>query len=157
MKSILKLHVLICVVILFAALRSTAEADVRPGVRFGGYFDSGGAFIGGEILADTAWRHWYFNPNVEFVFADQAKLATFNFDVHYDLPVRSGVYVWVGGGPAILYRNPDNERLDSETDFAFNVLMGVGFNKGGSVTPYVQPKVILSDHSYFSLAFGIRF
>ena len=158
MNSIQRLNVLFCLAILFAILRSpAAEAEVHPGLRFGGYFDAEGAFIGGEVLADTPWRNWYFNPNVEFVFADHAKEATFNFDFHYDLPTRSSVYVWVGGGPAILYRDPENERLDSETDFAFNVLMGVGFNKGGSVIPYIQPKVILSDHSDFALAFGIRF
>lgn len=158
MKSISRISVLICVVVFFAALGSTAQAEIRPGVRLGGYFDAGGVDVGGEILANTAWRNWYFNPNVELVFADRAKLATFNFDFHYDLPMRSGIYMWVGGGPAIMYWNPDNDRLDSETDFALNVLMGIGFSSRSSrVIPYIQPKVILSDHSDFALDFGVRF
>ncbi|PWT90643.1 MAG: hypothetical protein C5B54_06780 [Acidobacteria bacterium] len=103
------------------------------------------------------WDHWFFNPNVEFAFGDRAKEATINFDFHYDLPTHTSLYFWVGGGPAIQFFNPDNPRLDTETDFAVNIFMGVGFNKGGSVIPYLQPKVILSSRSAFSIAFGIRF
>lgn len=143
-----------CLLLIFAASRS--EAEIMPGVRAGAYFDANSAFVGGEVLGNIT-HSWYFNPNLEYVFQDRVRFLTFNFDVHYDIPTREPVYVWVGGGLAILYRNPDNRFLDTETDPGVNILFGVGFNKGGAFVPYIQEKGILSDHSDFSLAFGVRF
>ncbi|MCI0413639.1 hypothetical protein L0222_12670 [bacterium] len=132
-----------------------AEAEIKPGIRVGAYFDPTDAFIGGEVLIDIT-RQWWFNPNVEYVFVDGATFLTFNFDVHYDLPTRD-VYVWIGGGPAILYLDPDARRFEDETDFGVNVFAGVGFRTGSRIVPYIQPKVFLSDDSEVSLAFGVRF
>ena len=152
--------ILILVVMMSFIVCNSASADIRPGVRIGGYFDAGAAFIGGELLMGITDR-WYFNPNLEYVFVDNGDLITFNFDIHYDLDTRSNLYFWVGGGPAILYFNRDrpfNEDGDSDTDFGVNLLFGVGFPIHNSrFIPYVQPKVIISDNSEFSLAFGLRF
>ncbi len=52
-----------------------AQAEIKPGVRTGGYFDSDAFFIGGEILTPIA-TDWYFNPNVEFAFGDEPTLST---------------------------------------------------------------------------------
>jgi hypothetical protein len=145
--------------ILFAGLillAVNAEAEIKPGVRVGGYFDPNDAFIGGEALIDVA-PQWYFNPNVEYVFADHAQFVTFNFDVHYDLHTNENIYFWIGAGPAILWFDPDAPRRESDTDFGFNVFAGVGFQTHSRIVPYIQPKVIISDHSQFSLAFGVRF
>jgi hypothetical protein len=136
-------------------LAAPAQAEVRPGVRVGGYFDSDAFFIGGEILTPVA-TNWYFNPNVEFAFADRADLVTFNFDFHYDFDTGSNIYVWIGGGPAIIHVNPDGS-AGSDTDFGANVFMGVGFQTRGRLVPYIQPKIILADDSEFALAFGLRF
>lgn len=145
--------------ILFAALFSfvffnEASAEIHPGVRLGGYFDSEAFFVGGEILAPIA-HQWFINPNVEFAFADNLNIITFNFDVHYDLPT-STVYTWVGGGPAVIVFDPEGNR-DGETDFGLNLLFGVGFRTNGRIIPYIQPKVIISDDTEFALAFGVRF
>jgi hypothetical protein len=113
-----------------------------------------------EVLTNLNDKHTlYFNPNVEYVFQDRADLWSFNGDIHYDLVTgNSPVYFWVGGGPAILHRNPDNPTLNSDTDFGVNVLTGVGFRlKGTSLVPYIQPKYTFSDNDRFSLAFGLRF
>jgi hypothetical protein len=129
---------------------------IRPGIRAGLYSDHGTSpFVGGEILAPIT-RSWYINPNFDFIFPDNATEFTFNFDFHYDFPTHSSIYVWAGGGPAILYFNPDGPSR-TDTDFGVNLLMGIGFLKGSSVTPYIQPKAVLSNHSQFSLAFGLRF
>lgn len=113
--------------------------------------------MGGEVLAGLPWRNWYFNPNIEYVFGNHANLATVNFDFHYDFPTRSSLYVWLGGGPCIVHFDPDSRNQNSQTDLGLNLLMGVGFNKGGTIIPYIQPKVLISDHSDFALAFGVRF
>jgi hypothetical protein len=141
-------------------LASNAQAEIKPGVRGASYFDPNKGAIGGELLMDiNREQTLFFNPNVEYVFLDRAGLWTFNFDVHYDLlSAREPVYVWVGGGPAILHRDPDLERLPSDTDFGVNVFAGVGFKlKGTSLIPYIQPKYTFSDNGRFSLAFGVRF
>lgn len=145
---------LIAVLMILAA--HTSEAEVSPGVRAGAYFDASSPFVGVEILARVA-NSWYINPNVEYIFQDRVNFFTFNFDFHYDFPTHEPVYLWAGAGLAILHRDPDNRNLESKTDPGVNLLMGVGFNKGGSVIPYIQGKAILSDNSDFSLAFGLRF
>jgi hypothetical protein len=138
-------------------LATNAQAEIRPGVRVGGYFDADAAFIGGELLTNIS-DSWFFNPNIEYVFVDNGDLVTFNFDVHYDLPSEGKMFFWIGGGPAILYFNPDPDFRDSETDFGINLFMGLGFKVGRErFIPYVQPKLILSDNSEFALAFGVRF
>jgi hypothetical protein len=139
---------------------SKAEAEIKPGVRAGSYFDPGNAAVGVDVLTSVNDKHTlYFNPNVEYVFLDRADLWSFNADIHYDLLTGdSPVYFWVGGGPALLYRNPDNPTLNSDTDFGVNVLTGIGFRvKGTSLVPYIQPKYTFSDNDRFSLAFGLRF
>lgn len=149
------ISVTLCVLFCFAA--EVADAEIRPGVRFGAYFDAESAFVGGEILGNIT-DSWYFNPNVEYVFVDNGNLMTFNFDVHYDLPTSSSLYFWLGGGPAIIYFNPDSNIRRSDTDLGINLFMGIGFPiRDSRFIPYVQPKIILSDNSEFSLAFGFRF
>ena len=151
-----KILSVLTVVFLLLILNCSGADDIRPGIRTGFYSNHGtSAFIGGEILAPLT-RHWYINPNFDFIFPDNATEFTFNFDVHYDFDTRSDIYVWAGGGPAILYFNPDGPR-GSDTDFGVNLLMGIGFLKGSHITPYIQPKAVLSSHSQFSLAFGLRF
>jgi hypothetical protein len=134
-----------------------AEADIKPGVRAGAYFDVESGFIGGEILAGFS-EQWFFNPNVEYVFVDRASLWTLNFDFHYDLITDTPFYFWLGAGPAVILFDPDAERFESDTDFAVNFFGGIGFPLPDSrIIPYVQPKLILSEDSEFSLAFGVRF
>lgn len=143
-------------VLLFAA---NSDAEVKFGVRAGAYFDASSAFIGGEVLTPVFGDQWFFNPNVEYVFVDNGNLWTFNFDFHYDLNTSSNLYMWLGAGPAIIYRHRDFPRVDrTNTDFGANLLFGVGFPlRHSNLIPYIQPKVILSDNSEFSLAFGLRF
>lgn len=137
-----------------------AQAEIKPGVRTAGYFDPTRAAIGAEILTNLDDDHRvYFNPNVEYVFLERSDLWTFNFDFHYDLlSFREPIYLWVGAGPAILLRDPDNDRLDSDTDFGVNVFTGLGFRvRGTSLVPYIQPKYTFADNDRFSIAFGLRF
>jgi hypothetical protein len=157
----IKAIVLIAFVSLVFALVPSAQAtDVDVGVRGGTYFDPDKGDIGAELLMNLdRERTWFFNPNFEYVFLRNANLWTFNFDVHRDLlPSDSPVYLWVGGGPAILLHDPDNPLLNNTTDFGVNVFTAIGFKiRGSSLVPYIQPKYTFSDNNRFSLAFGVRF
>lgn len=137
---------------------TAAQAEIDFGVRGGFYNEADAGFIGGELLMDVT-RSWYFNPNLEYVFVDNGDLYTLNLDAHYDFPTRSTFYVWAGGGPAIIFSERELRRggSEDETDLGLNLLGGVGFGRGQAIRPYVQGKVILSDETEASIAFGIRF
>jgi hypothetical protein len=138
---------------------ATAQSVWDFGIRGGVYTDDSDPFVGVELLTRMGATEWFFNPNVEVVFPDRGDLITLNADFHYDLPVDAPVYVWVGGGPAIIFRDSDRGPGDDddETDIGLNLLAGVGFLKGQAVRPYVQGKVVISDESEAVLAFGVRF
>jgi hypothetical protein len=138
-------------------LSADARADIHPGFRAGAYFDASAAFVGGEIELPFGYD-WSIVPNAEYVFIDNGSEATFNFDFQYTFHTHYPVNMWAGAGPAIIYFNPENPHLGSETDFGVNLFFGIGFPlRDARVMPYIQPKIILSDNSEFALAFGLRF
>ena len=151
----------LCALTALAGARPAA-ADIDFGIRGGAYLEEPDPFVGLELLADLGGTNWFFNPNVEFVFADERDRISLNFDFHYDFATanQSFAYVWAGGGPAIIFRDePDDPRGDDdddETDFGVNLLGGVGWRYEG-MTPYVQLKLVLSDDSEVVAAVGIRF
>lgn len=151
LRSIVLPFVIITVLVSIPA----AEAQTLVGARLGAYVDQEDLFIGGEVLAPLG-DHLFLNPNVEYVFVDRAKQATFNFDLHYDFARRGQATFWLGGGLGILYFDPDGP-LGSNTDLGANLLFGVGFLEGRDVVPYVQAKVIVADDSELALGFGVRF
>ncbi len=127
------------------------------GVRGGVYSFKNGPdkpFVGAELLVPAAGG-LYFNPNAEYVFVDNGRYWTFNFDAHWDLPTHGGPYLWIGGGLAVVYADPDG--ADSSTKAHANLLAGIGFRTRGHVVPYIQLKLITSDPTTFVAAGGIRF
>ncbi|HZI63388.1 MAG TPA: hypothetical protein VFE44_01340 [Thermoanaerobaculia bacterium] len=148
---------------LAAALLAPAVAtgaDVDFGIRAGEYTDIGEPFIGVEINYPIT-RDWWFNPNLEYVLVDDGDLMTINGDFHYDFHVDRPLYVWAGGGPALILSDQDDrpgrrDDDDDENDFGLNLLGGVGF-QAGPVVPYGQIKAIVSDENEFVIAFGVRF
>lgn len=142
---------LLLVLLAPAAAQAQVDLDLRTGV----YTDEADAFVGAGINTPVTGR-WFFNPNAELVFVDNGDLVTVNADFHRDFAERDWpVDFWLGGGPALVIRNPD--RGDDETDFGFNLLAGVGFLRGAAVRPYVQGKILLSDETEAVAAFGLRF
>jgi len=137
---------------------SAAQAAVDFGIRAGIYTDAEEAFVGGELLMPVA-RSVFFNPNIEYVFIQDGDLITFNADFHYDFWSDRALTVWAGAGAALINSDPPPQRRrddDDETDFGVNILAGVGAVRG-SVRPYLQGKVVLSDDSEFVIAVGVRF
>lgn len=143
------------VVSLLALAAAPAAAQVDFGVRAGGYLEDSDPFVGLELLTRMGSSQWYFNPNVEFVFADERDKISANFDFHYDFRTGQDYYLWAGLGPAVI--NTEGPRgHDDETDAGLNLLGGIGWRVEG-MTPYAQLKVVLSDDSELVAAVGIRF
>ena len=132
----------------------SADAQIKVGPRIGYYFDAEKLFLGGDLLTPIA-KSIYFNPNVEYVFADNATYMTFNADFHYDFPSQTPRFVWLGAGLAGLYLNPDGP-TEGDNDLGLNLLAGVGLGHG-TVIPYFQGKAILSNNTEFVIGFGVRF
>jgi hypothetical protein len=153
LKRVLAVFVLAGIVFAFSAESSTAQSPML-GFRTGAYADEREAFVGGEFLA-RLFPRLYFNPNVEYVLIDNGTFSTFNFDFHYDFPLRGRTFTWAGAGLGIQYFNPEGP-VGSSTDPAANFLFGLGYNAGGWV-PYIQAKVIAGDNSDFVFGGGIRF
>ena len=134
-----------------AARADGVDIDVRTGI----YTDGSDGFLGAGVLWDVGKTgSWYANPNLEYVFVDNGDFFTVNGDVHYDFKTDAPFAVWAGGGPAVLFSDPDHG--DSETDFGLNLLAGIGA-KQGNIRPYGQVKLIISDDSQLVFAFGLRF
>lgn len=138
---------------LFLLTPATARAD-DFGVRIGTY--DGELLAGFEILGQLGTTgRWFYNPNLEWVFVDNGELFSLNADFHYDLATNEPFDVWIGGGPALLVRDPD--RGEGDTEVALNLLAGIGFKTQGRMRPYIQGKVVTADDTEASLAFGLRF
>jgi hypothetical protein len=129
-----------------------ARADL-VGLRAGVYTDLNKPFVGFELISPIT-HDVYFNPNVEYVFIDNDKYFTFNGDFHYDFHTHNRAFVWVGGGLAVIYENPDGP-AGSSTDVGANFLFGIGIK--GDVIPYIQAKLIAKEHTEFVVGFGLRF
>lgn len=137
---------------------SASAAEMKFGLRAGEYTDAGEPFLGVD-LALPITGSWWFNPNFEYVFVDDGDLMTLNGDVHFDFDVDRPLYVWAGGGPALILRDSDRPRRrddEDETDFGLNLLAGVGF-QAGALLPYAQLKAVLSDENEVVVGFGVRF
>jgi hypothetical protein len=154
-----RLGFLAVTMLIMAAVTPSASAQVDADVRAGIYTDGSDGFIGGGVLWDIGQKgRWYANPNLEYVFVDNGDLFTLNGDVHYDLDVETPFYVWVGGGPALLFADSDNDNGDddSETDVGLNLIAGIGAREGG-VRPFAQIKLLVSDESQLVFGVGLRF
>ncbi len=141
--------------VLAAVVAGPAIAHTDGEIRGGYYTDVEDGFLGGGLLMPLA-DLWYFNPNLEWVFVDGYDYWTVNADVHRDLNPGAGAAIWLGAGPALVVTNTDAPHSDAETDLGVNLFAGLGA-KRGSVRPFTQFKVRLSDNSESSLAVGIRF
>lgn len=135
----------------FAPARAVTDADIRAGV----FSDEAGIGVGAGLLTDIGQsRQWYFNPNLEAARGDRRDQLAMNADFHYDFRSDSPVSAYLGGGPALLWRQWDGR--DGETEPGMNLLGGV-VRKRGEVRPFVQMKGVVADRSQVALVGGIRF
>jgi hypothetical protein len=137
-------------------MMASPSAGVDGDLRAALYTDEHAVGVGAGILACVANSHsWFFNPNVEAAFGDDANVVSLNGDVHYDFADTEDVTFWMGGGPALVMTHPDGDG-DSDTDAGLNLLTGLG-DKVGAIRPYAQLRGLISDQNELVLAGGIRF
>jgi hypothetical protein len=133
-----------------------AFAGVDGDLRAALYTDENAVGVGAGLLTGVADSHsWFFNPNVEAAFGDDANVVSLNGDIHYDFAETRDVTFWMGGGPALVMTHPDGPE-DSDTDAGLNLLTGVG-DKDGTLRPYAQLRGLIADESEVVLAGGVRF
>lgn len=133
-----------------------AQAGVDTDLRAGYYTDAEAFGVGAGLISPLgSGGRWFFNPNLEVAFGDNANLFSVNGDVHYDFTTIGGSSsMWLGAGPALLVSDPDGG--DSSTDLGLNVFTGITATHGGT-RPFAQLKGVLSDNSEVVLQGGIRF
>jgi hypothetical protein len=148
MKSAVRVLLLFAAFAAFATVPAQAEG-IDWGVRGGAYLDEPDPFLGVEALTRIT-SNWYFNPNVEFVFADD-EFATVNADVHYDFAMTREHTAWAGAGLAGIFG-----KAGDSSDFGANLIFGVG-RRWGNMLPYAQAKAIIADDNELVVGGGIRF
>lgn len=134
---------------------ATRAAGLDFGVRAGAYLEDEDPFVGLELLTRLGGSDWFFNPNVEFVFADERDRVSLNADFHYDFLEERRFYLWAGAGLGAIYSESGQGR-DSETDLGANLLGGIGWKLSG-MTPYAQLKIVLADDAEVVAGVGLRF
>lgn len=140
------------VLALSAAAFDQAQAQAHFGVRGGFYMDQDDGFVGAHLLSKIQ-RNWMFTPNFEYVLVDPGSYITINADLHYDLPSRSNTIFYLGGGLGIShfsYRDFDN------TDVGLNLLTGISFSRR-PIIPFIQAKVMITDHTQLIIGGGLTF
>jgi hypothetical protein len=137
---------------LFLLLPGLAAAD-DASLRAGAYLDAESAFVGGDLRLDLG-PHFRLAPNLEWIFPENTTYVAFGLDLHYDFRGQGRARAWLGAGLGLYYANPEGPG-DGDTDLGANFVGGVGLK--GSVTPYVQLKVVVKGDTEVVVAFGLRF
>src|SRR5262245_38631017 len=117
-----------------------AAADVDVDLRAGVYMDAEAFGVGAGLLSPLG-SNWFFNPNLEVAFGDDANLVSLNGDLHYDFTSTGSTSMWIGAGPALLMTDPDGG--SSDTNLGLNLLTGIGGTRG-SMRPFAQFKGVVS-------------
>lgn len=155
MKSKVMLTIVVFTIMNVMFISQDAISQNKFGIRLGSYTDIDELYLGVDFLTPIGGRT-YFTPNLEYVLIENGTYLTANADFHYDIHTRSKLYFWLGGGAGLAHFNPEGDG-DNNSELAVNLLVGLGFNSGGSLIPYIQAKAILGDAEDFVLTFGLRF
>ena len=128
--------VLLCTFIsaFMLAAGSAAAQTKRVGVRAGVSADPEQFYFGVHVDAGEIVDRFWFRPNVEAGFGDNATVVGLNGEFVYLLKVNSRDWTpYVGGGPAVVIRSfdrgPGNDR-DTDAGPGFNFVGGIQLRKG---------------------------
>lgn len=150
----MRTHILLMACI-SSVVSMSALAEPVQGFKLntGVYVDEGDPILGlaYEIPVDT---NVAIVPGIEYIFVDNGDLTTFNVDSRFDLDTDSRNPIWAGIGMSAIRRDFGNF---DDTDFGVNLLWGMDFDRNQNWMPYVNAKAVVSDDSYLSFGFGIRF
>ena len=115
---------------LFSTLvASPAQAQVTPGVQAGVSIDPDQFFFGGHVETAPLVEGVRFRPGVDIGLGNDLTLVAVNLDFTYTFASRRRPWnLYVGGGPAINWYNPDGG--GSDTEAGFNFLVGAKHREG---------------------------
>ena len=121
---------------------------------FGGWYTNPSEFqVGGGLRMGLGTIT--FNPNVEYIFAENATKYTLNLDGTMSVMPLGVASVYAGAGLTFFTVDPDHG--ESSTDTGLNLIGGAGLN-ALPFKPFGQIKwAFVNGDSPFSFAFGVRF
>ena len=131
-----------------------AEQPRGINVTAGDYLDIHKPFVGVGYSMPVAPR-WTLEPNADYIFVNDGSKYSFNVDGRYRLNPSQANAMYVGAGLGVVQRN---RAFGNYTDSAVNLVWSVDFNGySGPVTPFINTRAVLSNHSDFGVSFGVRF
>ncbi len=121
---------------------------------FGGWYTNPSEFLVGGG-ARIGFGTITFNPNAEYIFAENATKYTLNLDGTMSVMPLGVASVYAGAG--VTWRTVDPDNGKSSTDTGLNILGGAGLN-AIPLKPYGQIKwAFVNGDTPFSFSFGVRF
>ena len=106
---------------LLSFVATPAQAQVRPGVQAGVSIDPDQFYFGGHLQTAPLAENVRFRPGVDIGIGSDLMLVAVNLDFTYTFANRRPWNLYVGGGPAINWYNPDGGGSDTESGFNFLV------------------------------------
>jgi len=149
-------HFIAATIVSGALILASVPAMAAPigWAAFGGWYTDPKEFLVGGG-ARLAFGSITFNPNAEYIFADNGSKYTLNLDGTMSVMPLGVASVYAGAGLTWFTVDPDNGK--STTDTGLNLLGGAGLN-ALPLKPYGQIKwAFINGDSPFSFSFGVRF
>ena len=136
-------------VVVFAS--TSAAQNLKFGGRVGVSADPSQFFFGAHVETAPLWERLRFRPNVEIGVGDHVTVTTLNFEFAYHFPSNNAWNIYGGGGPALVFINPEGH--ESHSEGGFNILVGVQHRDG----LFVEAKAGALDSPDFKFAIGYVF
>ena len=116
----IRVSFLVCLVVFTGVMAPTLvqAQSIAPGVQGGVSLDPDQFYFGGHVETSPLIDRLRFRPSVDIGIGDGTSVAG-NFEFTYTFPSGQPWSLYVGGGPAINWYNPDNGGSDAEAGFNF--------------------------------------
>lgn len=159
MRKIYLLYALLAVMSLFI---TPVQADMRDlksgiGIRAGYGVNPDQFIIGGQAIMGALKGRVDFSPSLDYGTGDNVSLITANLDGSLNLvsPPGAKFLFYVGGGPTLVFVDPDNG--DSDTEIGLTLLGGVKIAAGEKNFYNLVARFGIGDVPDFKILFGYMF
>jgi hypothetical protein len=143
MKSILRTTTsFVAAAVLAAVVAAPVSAETAWGPRGGMSFNPDQIALGAHVALPIA-TSFYFVPNADFAFGDDATTFSLNGDAHYRFATDSSIKPYLGAGVSWFNYSPDD--FDSFSEAGMNIHGGIWLNTNGSTPFFIEGKFFLSD------------
>ena len=153
MKSLVRGTVLLASIAVLS-FAGPSSADTVWGPRVGMSFNPDQIALGAHLSFPIA-TGFYFTPNADFAFGDDATTFSLNGDAHYHFSTTGSLKPYLGAGVSYFNYSPDN--FDSFSETGMNLNGGIWLNGNGSTPFFIEGKFFLSDQlPDFKLMAGVN-